>query len=397
MFELDNKQREYLGLEPVLKTWDKLPLKGDAYRPDTILYFEGEIIKKHIHSSDTEYKETQYNEETENREWILPKTKKGKAKKLTASVLETRTPLGVYFTASIHGDFLIGNHTSQTTFYSRDWEKRRSVTSIPEMIDEFISSSPKNHKVEIEKFRLAKRKKLKYKAGDFFAFKINRTEYGLGRILFDVNKARKRKLLTDNHGLNLLMGPPLLIKIYAYKSDSKKISLDLLKSQKALPSDYIMDNLIFYGEYDIIGHRELEADDFEFPISYGRSIDYKRKVIFLQWGLIHIEKPLGSFDKYLAQENGGLGDHNPYGYYSIGFRPIWDAVDIEETIKNDGCLDFTKGNHYKIDWDLRNPKNDEIRAEILTVFGLDPTKSYEENRKLTNSMDILELINDMKL
>lgn len=91
MTELTNDQRKYFGLEPIMDSWDKVQFKGDTYRPDSILYFEGDTIRKHVVSTDKEYKEIQYNEQTENRELILPKTKKGKPKKLTASVLESKT------------------------------------------------------------------------------------------------------------------------------------------------------------------------------------------------------------------------------------------------------------------------------------------------------------------
>ncbi len=36
-----------------------------------------------------------------------------------------------------------------------------------------------------------------------------------------------------------------------------------------------MDNVIFYGDYELIGHREID-----FPMSYGRNIDTSKKKIF---------------------------------------------------------------------------------------------------------------------
>ncbi|TAJ10498.1 hypothetical protein DMA11_18890 [Marinilabiliaceae bacterium JC017] len=395
MFELNNNQRKYFGLEPVKDSWDKVQFKGDTYRPDSILYFEGDTIKKHVVSTDTEYKEIQYNEQTDNRELILPKTKKGKPKKLSASVLESRTGIGVYLSVNTVGDLLIGNYTSHTTFYSRVWEYKQTDSEIESLIDEFINNSPSNHFKQIEEFRQAKRKNIKYKSGDFFTFKLNRREYGFGRILFDVNKARKKKLLSENHGLQMTMGPTLLIKLYAYKSKNKKVDIENLKNQKSLPSDFIMDNVVFYGEFEIIGNLPLETTEFEFPISYGMRIDQSPNV-FLQWGLIHKELPKEKFNKYIMPENGGLGDHNPYGYYGVGFRPKFDSHDINETIDNNGVFDFTKGEHYKLDTDLRNPQNDKIRKEIFEKFGLDPDKNYDENCKITGTKDIIELIKEIK-
>lgn len=402
MLELSNKQREYFGLDLVQPTWEKVPFEGDFYRPDGFLYYDGEVIRKYVISTDKEYKETQLNEITQGRKLLLPKTKKGKPKKLTASTLESRTPIGVYLTINYHSGLILGNHTTQTTFYSSKWEKRKIEGGISDMVKNFIESSPENHLEEVERFRSGKREKIKYSTGDFFTFKINRTEYGFGRILLDVNKLRKKKLIPENHGLNLLMGPPLLTKIYAYKSASKEIDFHFLKSQKALPSDYIMDNVVFYGEFEIIGNVELEISEFDFPMSYGRRIDGQPKSFF-QWGLIHKEKPLSDYDRYitaisekLSKDDPSRNISNPYGYYSIGFRPTFDTVDINEAIENSGNFDFNKGAHYRLDYDLRNPKNREIREELMEVFGLNPAKGYAENCRIAKASDVVELIGKLK-
>ncbi|MCT4591635.1 MAG: immunity 26/phosphotriesterase HocA family protein [Carboxylicivirga sp.] len=395
MLELDNHQRKYLGLEPVLNTWEKIILKGDTYRPDSIIYYENDTIKKQVISTAIEYKEIQYNELIENREFVLPKTKRGKSKKLTASVLESKTPIGVYLNINTTGDFVIGNHTSQTTFYSRQWFTERVELEIETEIINFIEDAPENHLLEIEKFRQAKRKSIKYKAGDFFVYKLNRTEYGFGRILFDINKARKKKLLPENHGLNMLMGPALLIKQYAYKSSSKDVDIEFLKSQKSLPSDYIMDNVIFYGEYEIFGHQPLTLEEFEFPISYGQRIDQVPNV-FLQWGLIHKELPKSEFKKYLNIENGGLGSHNPYGYYSIGFRPSVETIELNLAIQNNGELDYNYGDNYRLEWDLRNPKHCMIKEEIFKKFNLVPEMNYADTSEKEGAESIIDIIEKMK-
>src|SRR5450631_1830362 len=96
MFELSNKQREYFGLQPVNARWTRVLLKGDKYRPESILYFENESIKKHIRSTQSDYTECQYDEPTRNREILLPKSGKGEEKKLTASALESRRLMSTF-------------------------------------------------------------------------------------------------------------------------------------------------------------------------------------------------------------------------------------------------------------------------------------------------------------
>lgn len=80
-YELTNSQREYFGLDPIEKHWDKVPFKGDTYRPDSFLYFDGNTIKRHIISTDDKYYECHYDELTKDKTILLPKTLKGKEKK----------------------------------------------------------------------------------------------------------------------------------------------------------------------------------------------------------------------------------------------------------------------------------------------------------------------------
>lgn len=401
-FELTNNQREYLGLDVIPTTWDKETLKGDTYRPDSIIYFDGDTLRRHIVSTDNEYKETQYNEPTKDKKVLLPKTEKGKEKKLTASVLESRHPIGVYFTADKFGNIFIGSHTTQTTFYSSNWSRKKKEEQveigIEQSIKTFISESPKNHFDEIRDFKSAKRKNVKYRAGDFFAFKISRTEYGFGRILLDINLLRKKKLIPENHGLFNIMGPPLLVTIYAFTSTTKDIDINSIIGKPRLPSDIMMDNHLFYGEYEIIGHSPLNESEFDFPISYGHRLDSTPNV-FLQWGLIHLEKPRKDFDKYLKGENLNfpLGNpsrpvDNPYGYYGVGFNHRYDTNDIKSAIENDGVLDYDKSSYYRNQFDLRNPVNDQIREDIFKAFGLKVNGSYEDNRELTKTIRTTDIL-----
>jgi hypothetical protein len=122
---------------------------------------------------------------------------------------------------------------------------------------------------------------------------------------------------------------------------------------------------------------------YDFHISYGRSID-QRRIVFLQWGLIHKELSQEKFNKYIHTDEMKSGQ-NPYGYYSIGFRPHYDSIEVIKAVKNKGIYSFDNARHYKAKWDLRNPKNKDIKDELFKVFGLDTTKTYYENSKLTDT------------
>ena len=392
IFELTNDQRKFFGLEPIEDYWDKVVFKGDTYRPESVLYFDGDTIKRHIVSTEKQYFEKQFDELTKGRSILLPKTSKGKEKKLTASVLEQRQASGVYLSIS-NGDLIIGNYNTQTTFYSSRWDNdEQSTESITNQVSEFIKKSPAKHLQEIEQFKNAKRKNVKFRAGDYFCFKLDRTNFGFGRILLDVNKVRRKELIKSKHGLHLLMGLPVIVQLFAFKATTKNIEISELDTQPKLPADVMMDNLLLYGEFEIIGHRHLKDEEFEFPISYGRSID-QRRIVFLQWGLIHLELPQESFNKYVTGEK--PFDQNPYGFYSIGFRPHYDNIDVLKAIENKGIFSFSNSKNYKAKWDLRNPANKEVKDELFDVFGLDPNKNYLYNSKLTKTILPTELIKQL--
>jgi hypothetical protein len=392
-YELSNEQRVYFGLDPIEPHWERVILKGDTYRPDTFLYYDGQVIKRHIESTEKKYVEVHYNELTRDRTILLPKTDKGKEKKLTASVLEQRQPQGIYLCVSA-SDLFIASYTTQTTFYSSYWEeKNKSInSSIGQTVLNFIEQSPPAHLAEIKAFKKAGRKNVKYKVGDCFAFKLNRTEYGFGRLLLNIYQIRKKGKIHREHGLGFPMGHALLIQLFAYKSAIKEVDISILDKQPKLPSDLLMDNLLLYGEYEVIGHKELNEEEFEFPISYGKSL-FPNQVVFLQWGLIHKELPNSIFNKYTVGE---IQFHqNPYGYYSIGFSPAYDSVDIVKTIENNGVFKFDRSNHYKGRVDLRNPNNEEIKNEIFVAFGLNPKLSYVENCRLTGTISTTDLLKQL--
>lgn len=391
-FELNNDQREYLGLDPILPEWEKVALKGDTYREESILYFEGSIIKRYIISTNNEYKETQYNEATRDRLFLLPKTNRGKERKLTASTLESVKPVGVYFYLSSYGCLVIANHTTQTTFYSSAWHQEQSkvILDYEHIINDFIDNSPATHLQEINKFKHTVKKLQKFKEGDIFSFKIGREEYSFGQILMDIDRLKKKNLLPENHGLRYIMAMPILVKFYQYISKAPEIDVDSLRDFATLPSDYMMDNLLLYGEYKILGHLPLNEEDFDFPISYGGELDLLNENVFLQWGLISKTLPKKVFNKFTSAENHLVPEtsssrimSNPFSYYSIGFRPCYTGIDIRNAILN-ASFDFGMVDHYKAQFDLRNPKNKAIRDEIFIQFGLDPSKNYAENCKMLN-------------
>jgi hypothetical protein len=402
-FELTNANRTYFGLDPVDPGWEKVTLPGDKYRPVGTLYFDGDTIKRRIISTEDRYEEDQYHEPTRKRSLLLSKTARGKPQELTAAVLEKRQPTGVYLRVKARGAVDIGSYTTQTTFYSTSWDLPDGLGTwgTRETIERFIAESPDHHREQIKRFKTAQRLNVKFKSGDYFALKLDRARYGFGRVLLDITALRKARLIAPEHGLNLAMGHPVVVQLYARATDTKALAPTELQSVRTLPTSLMMDNKLLYGEYEIVGHNDLAEEDFEFPISYGQSIDARRPgLVFLQWGLIHRELPRSRFNKYLTcddlppqLEYSGSGGNNPFGFYSIGFSPHYDGRDVLDAVQQGGVFDFDRRPAYFKRLDLRNPRNASFRKEILEAFGLHPEKSYIENCGLTGTPRTVDLLN----
>lgn len=383
IFELNNNQRKYLGLALIEDEWEKIKLN------DMYLYFDGDIIRKKISFSENSYFEQELAERTtENRTILLPKTSKGKPKKLNFTATQSFAPFGVYF--SFSADYVaISSYTTQTTYHSENFTKKGNLETLKKWLDKWIEETTENDLKEIDDFKVAQRKHFKYQEGDFFAFKLNRREYAFGRILLDVAKRKKTDNLkaNKNYGLTNLMGKALIVKIYHKISMSLEVDLNELSKIMALPSEAVMDNHFYYGEKLIIGHKPLEIAEYDMLISYSQSISSMDKsTVYLQYGLIFKETDIASFNKYLSLEDNSLYNgynENPYRNESIGFG--LDTKKLRDCIAAQSNHPYWESNHlYDIKYDLRNPKNIDIKREIFRTFGLDADKSYEENLVLVN-------------
>jgi len=373
-FELTNNDRRYLGIKLIETHWEKFQLSEEI-----VIYFDGSKIVKSIGIDEDSYEESDMNEETsENRTILLPKTKKGKPKKLNFSSFNSRNGIGTYFsfTAGEEG-VIIGNYTNQRTFYDTYFEGIviEDFVELRKWLDNFINSSPKNHLKDIQDFGTKKRKLVHIKEGDFFTFKVDRFNYGFGRILLDVRKLKKNKAFKDkkNYGLLNLMSQPLTIKVYHKKNTSKDINLKELKKCKSIPSQHIMDNRFLYGDYEIIGNIPLEKEELDFPISFSQSISQKDlETIYFQWGYIYKEK----HPKQISDDLTG----NYFRNEGVGFDLDLKKSLLDNCINNDSNNYYWNSNEFQtIKEDLRNPKNKEYKNKIFKEFGLNPQFEYYEN------------------
>lgn len=353
--ELTNEQRICMGIEPIDPAWDIVDLPnttiGYTASRKVTLYFDGNVIRKEILTDDGFYYETTLHDETsDNRTMLCPKTNKGKPRKLTVSNLEKNTPQGVYFLYS-EGYITIANFTTQQTYYYSRFAglAPMSENDVQKFLEQWILETDDAELERINAFANAKRKHCKFKEGDFFRYKIDRTHYGYGRILLDMERMRKR----GEKFWDILMGKPLVVSVYHIITDDPNVGIQELKKLKSCPSQHIFDNVFFYGEYEIIGFEEL-PDDVDYPIMYGRSISAidRNKIIF-QRGHLYKEIPLE--DNHLAEDNFRNG--------GVGWGLKANKNILMECIKENSNTPYW--NLKTCCHDLRNPKFANEQAQIL--------------------------------
>lgn len=294
--ELTNEQRKYLGLELVDPAWDRVELPSNSVNPELsngkiILYFDKEVLRKQISVIHTgEYPEyleqIRHIRTQDHRTMIAPKTGKGKPKRLNGVNLQRCTSEGVYF-RYVGGSVILANYTTQQTYYSSGFAGV-SCLSLQDFLAKWIAETDAEELARIQAFAKAKRRHCKFKEGDFFRFSIDRTHYGYGRILLDIHQMRKN----GEEFWDILMTRPLVVSVYHIITEDPSVDLEILQTLKSCPSQFIMDNRFYYGDYEIVGHAPL-PEELDYPIMYGKGISpTTRNMIMYQRGHVYKKIPL---------------------------------------------------------------------------------------------------------
>lgn len=386
-FILTNEQRKYLGLSLIESHWEKIELNDCL-----TIYLDNQTIRKRIHSDGKSYIEDELEEKVDiSRNLLLPKTNRGKPRKLTPSAIEYSNGKGMYY-ADHASSVTIANYTTQRTYFSH-WFGNKSTLNLA-WLEQWIAETTEADLKDLEKFKVAKRKHIAYKEGDFFRFKIGRRQWGYGRILMDIGNFRKSEEYQQKYypWFRRILTQPLLIKIYHIVSESPDEPINKLSTLNAVPSQLIMDNRFYYGEYEIIGNKQLTMNELDMPISYASDNPDR---VYLQYGLIVRQTTKRKFKKYLFTKP---YTDSPYSINAIGF-------DIYVSQKPDLIKECIATNSNMPYWelygrgDLRNPKFKDIKNELFQHFGLDTTSSYaellEQEQKKQSSKGIFQYIKNL--
>ena len=138
------------------------------------------------------------------------------------------------------------------------------------------------------------------------------------------------------------------------------MSIEKLKNLHSLPSVHIMDNRLFYGDFEIIGNLPIgEAEDY--PIMYGNSIDARDKAaVLLQCGKL-----------YLRDDN-QTALFRDYMNHSIGFVMDFQLPILLACIQDGSNGPYWAQNNWKTNCDLRNPKFRKELEQVCKQFAITP-------------------------
>ncbi len=358
--ELTNEQRKYLGLEPIEATWERVEIPSNSVKPElstgkNILFFDGDVLRKVIWlHNNGHFLENSYRLRTQdNRTMIAPLTQRGKPKRLNGVNIQRCTPYGTYF--DYNGGIFIANYTTQQTYYSSAFAgvpfmKQEELASF---LARWMSETTDEDLEEVQAFAHSKRRRCKYKEGDFFRFKYDRRNYGYGRILLDV-----RKFIKDGGKFwNILAGKALCVSVYHIITENPNVEIQKLQALPSCPSTYMMDNRFFYGEYEVIGNQPV-PENADYPIMYGRSISAldPDKICFCR-GREYREIPFESNKLFSTNfiNNG------------INF-----SLNINKTLVEQCIIAGTNEPFWKVnrDKDLRNPAFAKELAFVLKEMGV---------------------------
>lgn len=303
MYELTNEQRHCFALIPVASHWDKIEVRPGPYdQYKMYLYLEGDKIVKCIMCGEALYSEYELNEEASpDRRFLLPKTSKGKPVSLTSASVEKRTGTGMKLYYSDRHIQLL-NEVTQRSYYMNGYLKDdvQDLDSFSRWVEDWCRETTDADTEDIRCFSEMTRRHVRYGEGDVFRFKIDRRQYGYGRILLNYDAMRKKK----EPFWDILIGKPLICSVYHIVTERADVPVEELKSLKSLPSTIIADNALFYGEYEIIGNIPITADE-DYPVMYGDSISFGEKAVCFQCGRV-FRKLEGRSAMYPGFRNNGV-------------------------------------------------------------------------------------------
>ncbi|MDR2920153.1 MAG: immunity 26/phosphotriesterase HocA family protein [Tannerella sp.] len=378
-FELTNEQRKYFGLNPIEDNWDRIQWLDTSY-----IFFDGNTIRKIIHydphpNFHTGYIERDYDLQTENREFIQPKTDRGKPKKVTSSNILAFKPINVTFKWTYETVRVECVNNSIVIAKTFDKERFETFAELETWVKNFISSVPKNHfeQLQIIKQTPKPKKNSSYKQGDIFYYQSDKNKFCFGQVLLDLWKIRNCEKFPEEKmivqvGRFAMFGNPLIVRGFEFCSDSSNPDLDKLLQSNSSGGFYANDYMIYNNICPIIGNRKVEEKEMLFPMVLCADMSK----YYFQWGFIEKEINVVSLKSLIKEIKYEVRYAGNVVYHSSIVTP-----------KDDG---------FYMDTDLNHPKNRKLKEKIFEIMKVSPDITYNEFAKMENELTIGQIFERLK-
>jgi len=386
---LTNEERRYLALEPLQPEWETVSFCHriePSYHTRLTVFFSGNTIVKII--DETIYRmpdgnvfeesivESDTRLQTEDREYVLPLTARGKPKKLTATSVRSVTPFGCTFhvqmmrsrkRGAVGGKVFLYNQRAKRDFPVGEQEEAAGIESDADFhafMARYMATCPVDYFDRLEAFRRAEKVTIRYRVGDVFRMSYDRTHYCYGIITGEVKKVKALPEFPQVHSLRWTMMVPIMVRLYALETERADMTPEELRQYPLGRMIVCADNDIIWGNYPIIGHRSLTAEDIEFqliPDVQKLGEGFADKVPFnvqVEWGLCSTVVPYRRIPEELRQKLIDL-------HYGAHYNGVLGGIPPEFALPEQHCAHWVM--HQK---NLLNPHNDALRGEILMLTGL---------------------------
>jgi hypothetical protein len=385
-FRLTNEQRPFFGLNGIEDDWEEVEIKTG-----TIVFYQGDVIKKVIHFDlfrTFTYKEYDTELFTNGRQFILPKTSKGKEKKITPTNILSCMPTGCTFYVSFTSN---GGYKSMVRAYNSrnhielpidEDENLNHISELESWIHDYMNTCPTDYFDKVNKMRETPHRTIKYRTGDVFRFEIDREHYGFGLIIGEVKELKKQ--VPEYHPWNSLMTVPILIRIFEIKTKDKNLPVEDLYSHRLLRVDIMSDDEMIWGTHEIIGNKKLALDDIDFTLhlEYRRD-NNNRQVYRFAWGYGIKEIDYQSDDSELMEKM----YENRFSDNGVALSlPKYQLIKVLKNLPQ-----------FSENLDLKHPNNSRLYKKVFEWFGfsldMDMDQFNRENNGLTRQQYLSLLTN----
>lgn len=354
---LTNEIRPYVGLEVIEPHWDLIEIK-QGYS----VYFDGYVIRKRISGSALSYSEADVEIQTRERRLIVPKTSRGKEKKLNYTSVSGFKAKGVSFSAGI------SSHDEQCHITARNsrnsvelpfsgYQQLKTKEEIVSWLQQFPTTVPVDYDKKIDRLKNMKNQRYDAVPGDIFRVEIDMHTDGYVLVIGNLRQMEKDNLFSEESVWRSVMTMPLFVRPFLWKTTDRSPSLDnILAAPLSETTVIVMDDNFMRGGYELAYHKELEEDDIVFPIGYGpATAPEKDRIYRLSWGL-------GTSFKSDADTS-----------YKTGWKFLNHGV-------YSGIVEDWFGSPAERMWDktLTHPQYEKEWIQALTEFGFPENITYDE-------------------